>query len=766
MSPGRLLGGPTFVALGLSALQALSQVVAADPAGAGDVAPRHERPRIGLVLAGGGAKGGAHVGVIKVLEELHVPVDCIAGTSMGALIGAGYAAGLPARDLESFVTGIDWDAVIGGTARRPLEPIEQKRLDVAASSDIQLGVRDRQVVAPGGIANTSGIDDLLRTFVARARMVADFDQLPIPYRAVATDMVTGRMVVLDRGDLATAMRASMAIPGAFAPVVWDKYVLADGGQVRNIPVDVARRTCADVVIVVNLAEPETPPEKLLHAAQLVARSMEVMLEANEAVQLATLTDRDVRIDVPTGDITSIDFTRVPEAIPLGEAAAREAAGRLARYAVPEQEYLAWRRGATVSQGIEARVAEVRFEGLRGVDADYLRTRTRIRPGDTVDVEAISADAARMSALDDVDSVAYRLEGDAANPTLVWLPQEASIGHDVLRPSLGVYAAGQGDFKFLLGVQYVRHWLNDRGAQWRNTLQVGYESLVNTSWYQPFDVAQRWFVEPMLFASRSMEDVYLDGDRIAEYKFYDTGGGIDFGVNLGPNGQVRVGYLNTERRAKVQIGIVQPGPTEIGLPEADVRDAGLTASITYDSRDSPTFARHGLAAAVQYLQSDESLGAERNWRRIEGGLRKGSPWGKNAVWLSVAGGTDPGSDPLPADRTFSLGGPRSLPAFQFDELRVRRYWLADLSLLWRVVELVPVKNQSIYGAFGLQAAGLYDRLDRVADGRVYSASAYFGGPTPVGTFTLGVGGAEESWAVWLSLGRPIGRGSILDEGLFR
>ena len=326
-------------------------------------APGGQRPRIGLVLAGGGAKGGAHVGVLKVLEEQRIQIDCIAGTSMGALIGAGYAAGLPAVELERFVVGIDWDAVVGGANRRPLEPIEQKRLEMAASTDFELGLKHGHVVAPGGLTNTSAIDDLLRTYVAKARTVADFNQLPIPYRAVATDMVSGKMVVLDHGDLATAMRASMSIPGAFAPVVWDKYILTDGGQVRNIPVDIARQTCADVVIVVNLVEPETPPEKLVQSTQLLARSMEVMLQANEDVQLATLTERDVRIDVPVGDIGTADFPRVPETIPLGEAAARKVADQLARYSVPPAEYMAWRKRVTVHQDVEARVAAVRFEGL-------------------------------------------------------------------------------------------------------------------------------------------------------------------------------------------------------------------------------------------------------------------------------------------------------------------------------------------------------------------------------------------------------------------
>ena len=259
------------------------------------------RPRVGLVLAGGGAKGGAHVGVLKVLEELNVPIDCIAGTSMGALVG--------------------------GAGRRELQTIQQKQAGAIYSNELELGLKDGCVLLPAGIVNTSNIEDLRRTYVARSRAQTDFDQLPIPYRAVATDMPTGSMVVLGSGDLATAMRASMAIPGAFAPVETDQYVLSVGGMVRNIPVDVARDMCADVVIVVNLVEERLQREKLRTATTLVLRSSDVGIMANENQQLASLTDRDIRLDVIMGDITTTDFERVPETIPLGEQAARAVADR-------------------------------------------------------------------------------------------------------------------------------------------------------------------------------------------------------------------------------------------------------------------------------------------------------------------------------------------------------------------------------------------------------------------------------------------------------
>lgn len=728
-------------------------------AAADNVGPEPKRPRIGLVLSGGGAKGGAHIGVLKVIEELHVPIDCIAGTSMGALVGAGYASGQPASEIEKFVVGINWKNVIGGVGRRRLEPIEQKRRSSEASTPIELGIHDGGIVTPGGLADTSSIDDLLQTYVARSRSVVDFNDLPIPFRAVATDMVSGDMVVLDRGDLAGAMRASMAIPGAFAPVVRDGQVLSDGGMVRNIPVDVARNTCADIVIVVNLVEPPVRPEKLVQATQLLGRSMDVMLEANEKVQLQSLTDRDIRIDVLMGDIGTADFVRVPETIPLGEAAAMKASERLSALAVPEAEYHEWRARITTAQDVETRLADVRFDGLTRVNPEYLRSITEISPGDTVDIQAVSTDARRMSALDDISSVAYRLEGDAGAQTLVWLPKESSIGANVLRPSFGVFADGGGDLKFLLGLQHTRHWLNDRGGQWRNNVQLGYESLLATSFYQPLDVAQRFFAEPGLFASRSAEDLYADGDHVATYRFVDYGGLAELGWNLSRTLQLRLGYIATKRKADVQTGIEQ-------LPEADFLDAGFTASLKYDSRDANTFATSGIAAAIEYLRMDGSLGSDRDWERIEAGFRTSIPVGKNLVWISLAGGKELG-DELPGDRAFSLGGPRTMPAYQHDELRVDQYWLADVSFLWHLKELVAIRNQSIYAGIGLHAAGIYERVDfLVPDDEIYGASAYLAGPTPIGTFTLGVGATADEWSVWFAFGRPVGKGSILNSGLFR
>jgi NTE family protein len=717
------------------------------------------RPRVGLVLAGGGAKGGAHVGVLKVLEELHVPIDCIAGTSMGALVGGGYASGIPAAELERFLLRIDWKKVVGSQGRRDLEPIEQKRAGATYSNEIEFGITPNGITTPGGLINTSNVEDLLRVFVASARLETQFDELPIPYRAVATDMVSSNMVVLDRGDLATAMRASMAIPGAFAPVVMDGKILSDGGLVRNIPIDVTRNLCADVVIVVNLVEPAADPAKLQTAVQLVSRMMDVMIEANEILQLQTLGPADIRIDVETGSISTADFQRVPETVPLGEAAARRMSRALERYAVSETQYLAWRTAVTQSQQIEGRLAGVRFEGLQRVNPEYLSTSQRVKPGDVVDIVAISQEAQRISALQDFDSVGYRLDGDRQSPTLTWLPREKRWGPNYLRLDLGAYASRDGDLIFNLYGRHVRTWVNSLGAEWRNEVQIGGETLLGTSFFQPLDAAHRYFVEPRVGYSRSIEDLFLDDERVARYQFKDIVGLLDVGANLGRYAQARIGYLYDDRDVSVDVGFDV-------MPQARTVDAGVRVSAQYDSRDTAFSPTRGLAISVEYMRSDNSLGADRDWERAEIGLGMAVPFRSDVLWVTLAGGSDLSSN-LPADRAFALGGPSSFPGYEQGELRVDRYWTIDTSYLWKVIDVSPIRNLALYAGMRLQAGAIYDRIDEGDTGDIYGGSVFLTGRTQVGPLTIGLGTTStDSWSLWLSVGRPVGHGTILERGVFR
>ena len=368
------------------------------------------RPRIGLVLGGGGAKGGAHIGVIKVLEEMRIPVDCIAGTSMGSIVGAAYATGASADELEKIVTSINWRDMLSNVPRES-QPYHRKALDALFPNGIEVGIRDKGIVAPGGLLPTHQIEALFRRIVADAGGVSDFNKLPIPFRAVSTDLESGAVQVWDRGDLAQAMRASMAVPGVFAPVEANGHLYVDGMLVRNLPVDVARQTCADVVIVVPVSNPRPPRSCLNSLLGVAGQSMNIAIEANERAQLATLTDKDIEISVVLKDISSGDFDKMPEAIPIGEAAARAAAPQLARYSVSPQAYAAWRAGLPRINGIGSgvRIDEVRLAGFKVTNPEVMKTYLHVKAGDTYDARAAAADTDRLVARGDFVAVDYRLE---------------------------------------------------------------------------------------------------------------------------------------------------------------------------------------------------------------------------------------------------------------------------------------------------------------------------------------------------------------------
>ena len=220
---------------------------------------RRTRPRVGLVLSGGGARGAAHVGVLKVLEDMHVPIDAIAGTSMGAVVGGLYASGLNARQIEKLMTSINWQDAFRDRPSREDLTLRRKQEDETFLVKFPLGLRGGHVVLPRGLIQGQRLIETLRRLTLPVARISDFDQLPTPFRAVATDLETGEAVVMGSGDLTSAMRASLSGPGVFSPVEREGRLLVDGGIADNVPVDIARAMGVDVVIVVDVGFPLLKP---------------------------------------------------------------------------------------------------------------------------------------------------------------------------------------------------------------------------------------------------------------------------------------------------------------------------------------------------------------------------------------------------------------------------------------------------------------------------------------------------------------------------
>ena len=728
-------------------------------AAAQEAAPAQaSRPRIGLVLAGGGAKGAAHIGVLRVLDELRIPVDCVVGTSMGALVGATYATGMRAEEIQDRVLSIDWARTVGGQGRRDRMPIKRKLATMTYTLPLEIGMSRDGIRMPGGLIVTQEIEQFLRTLVAPFRYTRDFDDLQIPFRAVATDMVAGEVVILDSGDLSQAMRASMALPGVFAPVNVEGKVLSDGGMMRNLPVDIGRALCADAVIAVWMSSPPAEAEGLSSAISLIGRSIDVMINANERLQIESLTANDVAIDVPMGDIGSSDFTRIPEAVELGRRAADGVRDQLSRYSVSEAEYSDWIASLGRTQAPETQLAEVRIVGTERVNPEYVRAQlTNAVPGAVLTTEAIADDTERVYALGDFEGVDYTLSGGVGDRVLEIVPREKGWGPNFFRFDLGLATYEGGDMFAILRLDHDRTWMNSRGAQWHNALQLGRQSLLQSDFYQPIDVRQRFFVQPILFSQEKVEDIYIDRDRVARYELRERYGQVDVGVNFGTTTQLRLGLRNGWHEANVDTGVP-------ALPELDkTKDTSYQLRAFFDTRNSVALPTRGAFLTSRYVDSDDALGGEFDYSLVEGmyaqafGVR-----GDNSLTIAV-GAADTLSGDLPVTELFTLGGIRTFPGLRPGELRGSSYWTLAARYSWQLVDISPLSGQALYAGVRAQVGEMRKRFDGLPPEVLYGLSGSIGGRTPIGPFLFSLGYVDGGeWQVQFMLGRPIAEGSLFDE----
>jgi NTE family protein len=716
------------------------------------------RPSVALVLAGGGAKGAAHIGVLRVLEELHVPVDCVVGTSMGALVGGTFATGMRSEEIERQVLAIDWERTVGGQGRRERMPIKRKLATMTYTIPLEVGMNRDGMSMPGGLIVTQEIEQFIRTLVAPFRYTEDFDDLPIPFRAVATDMVAGQVVVLDSGDLSEAMRASMALPGVFSPVTLGDMVLSDGGMMRNLPVDIGRELCGEVVIAVWMSSPPTEAAGLTSAISLLGRSIDVMIGANERAAIESLTARDVAIDVPMGDIGTSDFQRVPEAVELGRRAADGMREQLSRYAVPEAEYVAWLEGLRRTQAPEAALAEVRIVGTQRVNPEYVRAQlVNAAPGAVLTPEAIAEDAERVYALGDFAGVDYELTGPPDARVLEVVPTEKSWGPNFFRFDIGLATYEGGDMFAILRLDHDRTWMNSRGGQWHNAAQFGRQALLASDFYQPLDVRQRFFVQPILSSQEKIEDVYVDRDRIARYELRERYGQLDFGVNFGTTTQLRLGLRNGWHAAEIDTGVP-------ALPELEqTTDTSYQLRAFVDTRNSVALPTRGAILTSRYVDSDDALGGEFDYSLIEGfyaqafGTRSG-----NSLSIAV-GAADTLSGELPVTELFTLGGIRTFPGLRPGELRGSSYWALGARYSWRLVDISPLSGQALYAGVRAQVSEMRKRFDGLEPEVLYGLSGSVSGRTPIGPFLFSLGYVDGGeWQLQFMLGRPVAEGSLFDE----
>jgi len=557
-----------------------------------------ERPKIGLVLSGGGARGLAHIGVLRVLREQRIPVDLIAATSMGAIVGGAYAAGLTPEQMQTTVLEVDWDNLFAGRPPRQELHWRRKLDDGRNLSKFEFGIGRDGLSLPSGAVGGQELAHLLLRLTAGVQDVNNLRRLPIPFVAMATDLETGAEVELRDAPLSQAMRASMSIPGAFAPVANEGRLLVDGGLVANLPVQAARRMGADIVIAVNVGTPLAPRRELGTALGVAQQMVNILTEKNVEASKRELRATDVLIEPDFGNMTLVDFSKAAQIIALGERTAREALARLQPLAVGPQAYAEFevRRTARAGQEAPVRVAQVQVAGLKRTNPASVKAQVDLPSDRYVSATEIRGAVRQVNAEQKFERVDYRLDTIGDSRTLVVQPIEKPWGPHTLR--LGGLASTnfRNEHTFNVLAAHTLTDVNAWGVEWRNELQLGNASLLATNLYQPLGAGSRWFVQPGIGVRRSSADVFNGDDVIGRVQSTESVASLELGYTL-----PRLGYVSIGRalgRARVDT-LIAPAAQPAGHASTD----RWFARGFFDRLDSYAFPKQGYLLGLEHYAFD-------------------------------------------------------------------------------------------------------------------------------------------------------------------
>ena len=706
-----------------------------------------EGQRIGLVLSGGGARGTAHIGVLKVLEEMRVPVHAIAGTSMGSLVGGAYASGLSPGEMEQQIVAMDWNDLFNDDPPRRDWPVRRKQDEARPTWDFTIGRRDGEFRLPKGAVSGQKVQLFFAELVKNGEGVARFDDLPIPFRAVATNLENGRIKVFDGGFMPAALRASMSVPGLFAPMELDDGLYVDGGLVCNLPVDVVRAMGVDVVIAVNIGSSYLAREELGTIVGVAGQMIAILTEQNVEKSLRALdATKDLLIAPELGDISAADFNRAEEAIAAGEAAARAAARQLARFSVSEAEYEAWQtaRAARIPAPT-GRIDEVRVAGLDNVNPTLFDGFVQRQEENSFDRKLVETELQSFYGRGDFEQLRYRVERTPQRNLLIVDALEKSWGPGYLSFGLGLASDMEGDNRFGIRAKYRETWVNRLGGEWTGEVTLGNEPSLFTEFYQPLRLDRAGFTAAYLDINRAPLNVYIEDDRVARYDVSTYRIGADLGTTFGTTSELRLGAVLAGSRYRVDTG-------DTWLPEGSIRESGLRGSFLYDTLDSGYLPRSGMRLAVGYDWSTEALGADVEFHRLEVNWLKAFNQGENTLALSLRGGTSFG-DEMPYHRQFALGGFLKLSGYANEQFRGESLAQGGLIYYRRLTSLPPPLGRGLYLGGSLEYGRLWD--DPLSEEKDrYGSSLFFGADSWLGPMYLGVGLSGEGDAtVYVLLGRP-------------
>lgn len=730
---------------------ALCLLSASMPAGADDAAQKTapaKRPKICLVLSGGGARGAAHVGVLKVLEEYHVPIDCIAGNSMGALVGASYATGTSVPEMEKILKGISTELLFKDKPPRQELAMRRKMDDYKNYITPEIGLNDGKLGLPKGVVSGVQLETVLRN-LSKVKGYYHFDDLPIPYRAVATDLVTGKVVVFNEGELANVMRASMSVPVAVDPVEISGKLLVDGMLTQNLPVETALTLNPDIIIAVNVGTPLLKRDEINSILGVSSQMLSILTEQNVQKSLSLLKPDDILITPELGDFSTGDFDNLPQIEPLGEDAARKVADRLKQLSIPEKEYAALRNHQLiVSVPRPEPVEEIRFENLHRVNPETVQAVMDTKVDQPIEQKVLDQDMRRIYGTGDFEHVNYRFLEEPNKRVLAVDAVEKSWGPNYLRFGLGLSDDFQGGAYYNLLASNRRTWINELGAEWRTDLQLGRTSSLYSEFYQPVDVRRFFFVAPYVSLERRITDIYQGSQRIATYRLDSALAGVDLGSQFTRYGELRIGMLG---------GVLTPnldtGPPSLTPGTGNVEQGAFRTKLIFDQMDNANFARFGWKAEMNVFNSNTALGSDINYTKWDVDGTYAYSIGEHTINFSVKGGGRIGNDLLPRYDLFQWGGFLQQSGYATGQLIGEDIKFGRIMYYHRILKGTILDGA--YGGISLEVGEVGSPVvAQNPSGSLESACIFLAADSPLGPVYIGYGRAmDASGSVYLYLGRP-------------